>query len=416
MTVRSSDPNARHGIKYIYGQNAASFHVWQVVDLGASGVDLINLDLENDTVHVGGWQAGWHNAPDFGHIEVEFLDASQASIETHATSPITTNHNWVHQSLNLSVPSGTRYITYHFYGTRNDGSNADAYLDDAFLNYSSILEITAADIVSVDGKEWAQADLFHNLSWDNINTVCPAGVCGAGTLNGYDMDGWTWASVDEVSDLFNFYLIAGGVSGGNLLGPAPDSYQESLSTWAPAFFSDGWRVTYIDSVNELVSGYSSSDGALIAIEAAAPLISLHGPASSIDQARNDIDSLKSDPNPLGGAWFYRLADSDGDGVPDETDNCPAVANANQTNTDGLNDGGDECDTDDDEDGWADVDDNCPLIANPNPKDGDGDGVGNACDNCRIVSNPGQEDSDGNGCGDPCEGTGCGGPFCMNPEP
>lgn len=62
-------------------------------------------------------------------------------------------------------------------------------------------------------------------------------------------------------------------------------------------------------------------------------------------------------------------DGDGDGVPDEADNCPAVANPAQLDTD--HDGvGDECD-------------NCPLIANPFQED-DGeiampDGIGDACD-------------------------------------
>lgn len=51
-------------------------------------------------------------------------------------------------------------------------------------------------------------------------------------------------------------------------------------------------------------------------------------------------------------------DTDADGVPDSTDNCPFVSNANQLNFDGdaL---GDVCDPDDDNDGVLDVDDQCP---------------------------------------------------------
>jgi uncharacterized delta-60 repeat protein len=70
-------------------------------------------------------------------------------------------------------------------------------------------------------------------------------------------------------------------------------------------------------------------------------------------------------------------DHDHDGVGDETDNCPAVANANQTNADGdvL---GNACDPDDDNDGRADADDAFPT----NPAewvDTDRDGVGNNAD-------------------------------------
>ncbi len=55
-------------------------------------------------------------------------------------------------------------------------------------------------------------------------------------------------------------------------------------------------------------------------------------------------------------------DLDGDGVTDDKDNCPEVANADQTDTDG--DGqGDACDGDDDNDGKFDEDDPCPLVAN-----------------------------------------------------
>jgi thrombospondin type 3 repeat protein len=61
------------------------------------------------------------------------------------------------------------------------------------------------------------------------------------------------------------------------------------------------------------------------------------------------------------------ADQDGDGVPDERDNCPTVANETQLDSDG--------------DGTGNACDLCPHLADADPDDDDGDHVGNACDLC-----------------------------------
>lgn len=125
------------------------------------------------------------------------------------------------------------------------------------------------------------------------------------------------------------------------------------------------------------------------------------------------------PSPTAG-----VTDTDSDGVRDHDDNCEAVFNPDQADTD--RDGiGDMCDgqmnPDTDRDGIPDSFDNCTFVANPEQIDSDSDGLGDECDevvvpvedadgdgvpdstdNCTFVPNPGQTDSDGNGIGDVCD--------------
>ncbi|HKQ50458.1 MAG TPA: LamG-like jellyroll fold domain-containing protein [Phycisphaerae bacterium] len=98
-------------------------------------------------------------------------------------------------------------------------------------------------------------------------------------------------------------------------------------------------------------------------------------------------------------------DTDTDGVPDDCDNCPAVANPNQSDCDfdGVGDVCQEsCAIDTDSDGIVDCCDNCLLTPNPDQADGDNDDVGDACDKCPNVFNPSQDDTDSDALGDLCD--------------
>ena len=146
-------------------------------------------------------------------------------------------------------------------------------------------------------------------------------------------------------------------------------------------------------------------------------------------------------------------DSDGDGVPDASDNCPSTANAGQQNNvhpgttpgdhcedpepDGVFDINDNCpDTanagrennvhsgtfagdhceDPEPDGVFDINDNCPDTANAGQEnnvhpltsqgdhceDPEPDGVFDVTDNCPDAANPGQENFDGDALGDVCD--------------
>ncbi len=58
--------------------------------------------------------------------------------------------------------------------------------------------------------------------------------------------------------------------------------------------------------------------------------------------------------------------------------------------------------DEDEDGICGAEDNCPDVANPDQTDSDGDNIGDACDNCPDDPNVDQIDEDADGIGDRCD--------------
>jgi len=104
------------------------------------------------------------------------------------------------------------------------------------------------------------------------------------------------------------------------------------------------------------------------------------------------------------------SDQDGDGILDDSDNCPAVFNpAFMTGVVPLWD--EQPDSDDD--GLGDACDPCPFGDDscdyPAANDFDGDGSPNGVDNCPYDANPDQADADGDGHGDLCDA-------CEDPNP
>jgi hypothetical protein len=71
------------------------------------------------------------------------------------------------------------------------------------------------------GKEWLQPSDFLDYTYDQVDAVCPGGIC-SGVLPGssFDLTGYTWASIMDVGELFNVYGIDP---------PFPEPFQDDLS-------------------------------------------------------------------------------------------------------------------------------------------------------------------------------------------
>jgi len=101
--------------------------------------------------------------------------------------------------------------------------------------------ISITDFVTVNDKQWAQTDVLSNTSWDELNAACPppTHAC-AGVVSGVNLNGWTWASVEEVNTLFNHFI--GSVE----LGEGPDGFTTpgEYDLWTQ-FIAAGWHMNSI---------------------------------------------------------------------------------------------------------------------------------------------------------------------------
>ena len=148
----------------------------------------------------------------------------------------------------------------------SDGDGVFDASDECALDPDNLC-IIADDIVTVNGREWAQPDLFTDLSWGEINQQCPiaeGGVCKKAfyeedRLKGYNMEGWVWASMDDVNGLFNHFLAGAGVSGDDLLSGREYYVGYDYGGWGTDFFNAGFRGTvgplYLEGLVSTFHGY-----------------------------------------------------------------------------------------------------------------------------------------------------------------
>ncbi len=262
---------------------------------------------------------------------------------------------------------------------------------------SGIYTVTLT-VTDPDGVAWtAQQDVFAN-----IPTTCPP------TIEEFPLQ------VVEPGSFVQVCAVAHPGMGGTLsfvIGAAPGAVDAVTGCWSWTAFENAGQVPCVwVQVTEAPSGQSAgaclrirvthtaggvgaaprpdvdSDG----VEDAAdncPAMANHEQDDTDWDGVGDVCDATKAPGKTGTAPQAGVAanprDSDRDGTPDEIDNCPDHANVDQANVD-HDTLGDSCDPDLDGDGVADQApkgsflDNCPRKPNANQADANDDGVGDAC--------------------------------------
>ncbi len=160
----------------------------------------------------------------------------------------------------------------------------------------------------------------------------------------------------------------------------PEYIEVDLSASNLIFSSDfhvGWKTNRTNDPGSILAGMTDNGSCG----------ELRSTIKKIDGWHHLVDIAAADYNFLIFVNMCNL-DLDSDGIPNEIDNCPAIANPLQSDFD-LDDVGDSCD-------------NCPELSNNNQADIDNDQVGDSCDNCIDDQNGLQTNSDTDLLGDACD--------------
>jgi len=281
-----------------------------------------------------------------------------------------------------------------FNNTNSISVELDVFLD----TDGSVVDNSGPNFGSIDVKSSININIVNDANWKDVHYKgAPAFSLGGAQ---YIYNGASGARFEFQPSGNNQYgawttTFTGPNSGllkATLLIP-PGVVSITIDTLLSIDARSGAVVDYTNGVNfrfgDLPTGltYTSESGVFLSATPAGGLdTDGDGTPDVSDQCPNDAN--KTSPGTCG--CGVPDVDTDGDGKCDAVDNCPSAANADQADADG--------------DGVGDVCDNCPSTSNADQADSDGDGVGDACDNCPNTANPDQSDADGDGVGDACKPT------------
>ncbi len=265
--------------------------------------------------------------------------------------------------------------------TFGPGPNAGAYVTTAFVDDPS------ADlrIWEISGALAAWVPLYAGTSERNSTvtifgkgggpgpavTVDPAGALGPPPA---ELKGWEWGAADgagswgrNVVDRITFVAASGLTIAIDLDRPifgglAEECHLSGGDSSGPWFLEKSGK-WYLAGVSSLVSGpFQRNMGGEPDGQFFNATLFDKGGLWEGDSAFFNIEQFTDTPSSAyavrlssRASWLLPLLDSDGDGIPDNTDNCTATLNASQLDTDG--DGyGNVCDCDFDQSGFCNIGD------------------------------------------------------------
>lgn len=178
----------------------------------------------------------------------------------------------------------------------------------SFASHSTIITNT----VIVGDKEWAQPSQFEGLGYDYIKEfVCPEVLCTgvARYPDGreIDLNGWRWASIGEVKNLFDTMIP-------ELMGADVLRVPSLVYNWGEIVFDNvGFIPTEDDAFFRSLSGVTSTVVNAFAGNIAHGNIQVGKQLESCDSFGNCfpfidiVDVSGTDALIESGAWFYRAA-------------------------------------------------------------------------------------------------------------
>lgn len=286
---------------------------------------------------------------------------------------------------NGASSSGAAYVFFRAGGTWSQQAYLKASNTDAGDQFGGAVAISGDTIVVAAAREASAATGVNGDQADDNAFDAGAAYVFVRNAGVWSQQAYVKASNGEAADVFGWSVAVAGDAmvigaaseSSNATGVNGNGNDNSASGSGAAYLfvrnGTNWgQLAYLKAsnteMNDFFGGAASVSGDTVLIGA----LSEGSGGTGVNGAQNNNDE------PISGAAYLFVIDTDDDGVQDSLDNCPTVVNAGQQNSD-LDGAGDACDgcvndpnkivpgacgcgvadTDSDGDGTPDCNDACP---------------------------------------------------------